>query len=422
MMSRNSLRCGGCGAAFTARIALGPTTLSKFYMLCPSCSLPIRGTSAGQDLPSHQVQISDAAVIGPAGVPDDAPVVTIDPDMPAKRDADTREVFGAMTTLTALHLTRDRMTEYLGARRTAADAVLGFWPEVRKLWTYYRNGHWAMFNTVGLSLIDGWESVETAHERATVAYQSVAHMGVQVCGGNAPTTSGFVSSVGRKHLAACGQISYRTTLLTARRNGVLAELETDLFTVLDRFLAAYEVWQPGHLLRYVAPDREADLDALILFRDEFPEARDLYQQGFEVVCRALWIAVAAQNTVKRGNPDDFGDTPPEGVSAKLHPASMQKYRALHNAWKLPYIAQVPAWSMYNDLLNSRTRNAIGHGSARHDLNSGLIITDKEPDGRPYHRFVGDVLDMFEALLGALQVVRFALVASSPDFPSNERPV
>lgn len=421
-MSRNSLRCGGCGTAFTARIALGPTTLSKFYMLCPSCSLPIRGTSAGQDLPSHRLQISDAAVIENADVSDDAPVVTLDPDMPAKRYADTREFFGSMTTLTALHLTRDRITEYLEARSTAGEAVLDVWPEVRKLWIYYRNENWPMFNQVGSSLLDEWEPVTTAHERATVAYQSVAHMSVKVCGGRAPAASNFVSSVGRKHLAACGLAAYRTALLTARRNGDLAELETDLFTVLDRFLGAYEVWQPGHLLRYVAPDREADLDTLILFRDEFPEARDLYQQAFEVICRVLWIAVAAQNTVKRGNPDDFGDVPPEGVSAKLHPASLQKFRGLHNARKLPYLAQVPAWRVFNDLLNSRTRNAIGHGSARHDLNSGLVITDTEPEGRPYHRFVGDVFDMFEALLGALQVVRFAVVASSPDFPSNKRPI
>lgn len=420
MMSRQSLRCGGCGDAFTARIALGPTTLSKFYMLCPLCSFPIRGTSAGQDLFSHRLQLTDATAIPHTDVPDGAPVITLDPDMPAKRDADSFEFLGGMTTLTASHLTGDRMTDYLDARSVAREAVTDYWPEVRKLWTYYRNQNWTMFETIGASIVTGWEPAGTAHERATAAYQTVAHFGLQVCGGTAPTIATFIPSLGRKHLAACMNTSYRSALLAARRSGALEELETSLFSVLDRFLTAYEVWQPGHLLRYVQPDKEVALDTLILFRDEFAEARDLYQQGFELICRTLWIPVAAQNTIKRQNPDDFGSTPPDGVSAKIHPASLGKYQKLHNASKLAYVTQVPAWVGYSGLLNSRRRNAIGHGSARHDLNTGLIVTDEEPDGRPYHRFLADILDVFEALLGALQIVRFAQVASSPDFASNQR--
>ncbi len=79
-----------------------------------------------------------------------------------------------------------------------------------------------------------------------------------------------------------------------------------------------------------------------LFRDEFDVLRDLYQQGFETVCKTLRFAVAAQNTVKRRNPDEFGDQVPDGLNLKKNPTSLNAYDKLPNAARVAYVRQIPA--------------------------------------------------------------------------------
>ena len=178
------------------------------------------------------------------------------------------------------------------------------------------------------------------------------------------------------------------------------------------------MWRSGRLPRWVDPPSK--LDELTLFRDEFPEMRDLYQQAFEVVCKTLRYPIAAQNVVKRHNPDAFGDEHPgiTVVPERARPSTLRQFDRLSNAHKIAYVALVPRWARMAGVLDSRVRNTIGHASARHDLRSGRVVSNADPDGLTYLEFLGKVFDMFEMLCVALQITRTARVASSRDFRSQ----
>src|SRR5690606_21452092 len=142
---------------------------------------------------------------------------------------------------------------------------------------------------------------------------------------------------------------------------------------------------------------EAELETLVLYRDEFSTVRDLYQQGFELACKCIWPLVAAQNTVKRGSPDDFGTDHPTSVPVKSQVHSLAQFDKLPNAFKIAYVVQVPGWESLADLLNHKRRNAIGHATAHHDLETGRIVSDTDPAGVTYLGFLGQVLGVFDAM-------------------------
>ena len=78
---------------------------------------------------------------------------------------------------------------------------------------------------------------------------------------------------------------------------------------------------------------------------------------------------------------------------------------------------VPGWEVLSKLLASQRRNAIGHGTARHDLLSGRVSSDKDPQGVTYLRFLEETFGVFEVLAILMQVLRGARIVSSPDFGS-----
>lgn len=88
---------------------------------------------------------------------------------------------------------------------------------------------------------------------------------------------------------------------------------------------------------------------------------------------------------------------------------------MSNVNKLAYIKEIPGIAHLETLLDRPLRNAIGHSSARHDLHSGRIVTDKLPKGISYLDFMAKVADVFEALTLITQVTRAMRIASSPDF-------
>ena len=50
-----------------------------------------------------------------------------------------------------------------------------------------------------------------------------------------------------------------------------------------------------------------------------------------------------------------------------------------------------------------------------DLRTGRVVSDKNPDGVTYLRFLAETVDVVEAVTTLAQVLRAARVAASPDF-------
>ena len=416
MVSRYYVRCPGCERAFAARIGAEPTDLTKFYIPCPYCQLPIRGRMTGQELEEHRV-VLDAEIIAEAAAPADARVVTINPFVPSRYDADSHDRLGAFPMMTLISLMSSESLQDFMQDSGAAAAVIGqFWPSTEMLFEYYLDSNWAMFEKVAKTKLELDEVGTTRHERSTVAYQYLAVVTLGVVGQTGARGRKIIDRYSRKHLASIEKESYRTLLRD--RDSESRRLEREVFDALSHFIDNYPSWSMGRLVRLV---EEGGLDDLTLYRDEFTLVRDLYQQGFELACKCLWLLVAAQNTIKRGDPNLLGEAHPESVPAGKRAKTLTQFDKLPNAYKLAYAGLVPGWDSLSELLSNQRRNTIGHATARHDLRVGRVVSDKDPDGINYLEFLSEVFSVFEALASLMQALRLVRVAASPDFGFNTQP-
>jgi hypothetical protein len=341
--------------------------------------------------------------------------VTINPFVPSLYEADSFSPTGAFPTITLVQILGDDVfIEFVSERHQALEAGRILWPRVQMLFQYYLQGNAEMFTRIAKRHFGlDWEP-STSHERTSVAYQALGMATAMITGSAGTCGPGVIGRFSRKHAAAMER--HMDHLRAFRRRGqASATLERDLFTELNRFVEQQESWEMGLLGRFVGAEEKEAFDELVLFRDEFSTVRDLYQHGFELACKCLWPLVAAQNTVKRGSPDDFGDVHPESVPVNKRPKSLEKFDSLSSAYKIAYVAQVPGWESFAVLLDNRRRNTIGHATAHHDLQAGRVVSDEDFSGMTYLEFLSETFGVFEALATLAQVFRASRVASSSDF-------
>lgn len=415
MMIRFGVRCSGCEESFVVRVGADSTSGTKFYFPCPHCRLPLRAEARGDDFETFVVTFEPERV-PLESLPDDVAVVTANPFVPARSEADWDDPEGGFSMMTLFHLLGGDVEPYFRATGGRRAAIAEGWPKVRRLYEYYLDENWSMFDRVfGTDFgTSGLPSGATTHERATRAH----HPMLAVTGSIAVPTEAmerFLTRYSMKHTAALANDEYRAFMREEGSSGRISRLQRATFDAIDLFIARSEMWALGALARHVDESRRPDLDGMVLARDEFGETRDLFQQGFEVICKSLRYLVAAQNVVKRGDPNDFGVDHPGTVPANSRPTTLANYEGLSNAYKIAYVNQVPGWEAFAAALDNKVRNTIGHASVRHDLRSGKVVSDRNPDGVTYLQFIEGVYTMFEALSVTLQVLRFARVSSSGDW-------
>lgn len=363
----------------------------------------------GQELEDHRVTL-DGEFVAESEVPDGAPVITIDPFVPSRYDADSFDGIGTFPTMTLMHvLGQDEFGEFMVDSGTASNTIEESWGPSEMLFEYYLDGNAAMFNKTAKSKFGLPNDVHTRHQRTSIAYQTLGSVVVAAVGSTGERGARIVDRYFRKHTAAIREQVHLDALLA--RDADAESLERDLFAVTSHFLDNFPAWSMGRLVRYATPGA---LDDLTLFRDEFTLMRDLYQQGFELACKCLWILIAAQNTVKSKDPNVFSSHP-SAVPPNKQARTLTQFDKLPNALKVAYATQVPGWDSLADLLDNQRRNAIGHASARHDLRTGRITSDKDPGGITYLEFLEEVHGVFEALGALQQVLRSVRVVTSPDF-------
>jgi len=414
MISRYHLKCPGCEEVFVARLGAEPTIGTRFYLPCPHCRLPIRGSMTGTELEDHKIKIECEVLNGSNSELPGALIVTINPFVPSLYEAHSFSPNGAFPSMTLMQiLGRDAYIKFGSERHQALDAGREMWPSVRMLFQYYLQGNNQMFAQIAKSKFAlDWVPTK-AHERTSVAFQALGVVTTVITGRTGGRGAKVIDRFARKHTAAMRQKDH---LLAFRERGEQsAALERDVFTELNRFVEHHESWEMGLLCRFIGDEERAAFEELVLYRDEFSIVRDLYQQGFELACKCIWPLVAAQNTVKRANPGDFGNDHPASVPVNSRPRSLAQFDNLANAHKIAYAAQVPGWESLGELLSNRHRNTIGHATAHHDLQTGRIVSDKNPVGMTYLDFLGHTFGVFDSLATLAQVLRACRVASSPDF-------
>ena len=411
------LQCPGCDQSFAARVGIEPTKMTRFYVPCPHCEYPIKARMYGEELKDLRVEF-DADQVNIEGNALDAPFVTVDPSVPSRLKGAERGQLGTFPTMTLIQLAGDDGHELLQVLQRGKDEASLRWPVIRRLYEYYLAEDWKHFDKAAADTYENWRPVHTEHERATIANQAVGLFMAGVNGGSREATAQFVHRFGKKHTAALHNKAYRDELHALAKTGQIRSLQRQVFDEIGRFVESLPSWHMGILDRYVTDEARPELANLTLFRDEFDILRDRYQQSYELVCKVIKIALAAQNTVIRKDPNDFGPVP-AGVGIKASPTTLAMFDKMSTAHRLGYLRQVPKWEGFADLMNNKKRNAIGHASSRHDLRTGLVISDIDSNGVTYLDVCADVAGMFEALAVSLTILRWARIATSQDFEFNQ---
>jgi hypothetical protein len=369
---------------------------------------------AGTELENHRIKLECDVMNGSDPELPGALVVTINPFVPSLYEAHSFSPNGAFPTATLMQiLGQDAFVQFGSERHQALDAGRDMWPSVRMLFQYYLQGNNQMFARIAKSQFAlDWVPTK-AHERTSVAFQALGTVTTIITGSTGGRGAKVIDRFARKHTAA---MRHKVHLIAFRERGEQsAALERDVFTELNRFVEQHESWEMGLLGRFIEQEERVAFEELVLYRDEFSIVRDLYQQGFELASKCIWPLVAAQNTVKRANPGDFGNDHPASVPVNSRARTLAQFDKLANAHKISYAAQVPGWESIGELLNNRHRNTIGHATAHHDLQTGRIVSEKDPGGMTYLDFLGHTFGVFDVLATLAQVLRACRVASSPDF-------
>lgn len=421
MIHRINIQCRGCEEVFTLRLGINVSKRAAFYLLCPACGLPIQGELQGNSIENVKLEIGgDFASTPPAGR-----VTTADLNAPVLVTADSLkgDIFGGMTNMTLNFLCGERAFEYITVCNRGIEFLEDHWPAIERAVRYYMNSDSERFESAaqktGFTLAG--IGFKTTHERASQLYNLMGTSSVAIMDPS-PLGRKFVQRLSMKHTAALSEKGFRRYASELFTSGRLLDNETRQLEEMLLFLEHAEVWRIGMLPRYIRDDVDMDELGWRVLRNEFPILRDLYIHGFETVCRGLAPLIASQNTIKRKDPNDFGDeSPPGRPNAKLPPpSSMARYETLANSDKLCFVRAIPGISYIADLLDGRLRNAIGHSSARHDLRTGRVVADRLPGGLAYLGFAAKIADVFEALSLVTQATRYMRVASSPHFAALER--
>ena len=369
---------------------------------------------SGKELHEHRITFECDDVTASTADLAVASVVTINPFVPSLYGADWYSPTGAFPTITLMQTLGDQVfMSFETERHEALGAIEQRWPHARMLFIYFLNGNWQLFTKIASDNFGLEREPKTAHERTSIAYHALAVLNASIVGTTGSTSAKITSRFARKQSAA---LANRSHLVALRSRGSMSgQLERDVFAEISRFVDHHESWEMGRLVRFSDSGVTASFESLVLYRDEFSIVRDLYQQGFELACKCLWPLVAAQNSVKRNDPDSFGEDHPASVPVKKRARTLTQFDQLPNAHKIAYAAQVPGWESIAELLSNSHRNTIGHATAQHNLQTGRIVSDKDPNGMTYLEFLGLTFGVFEALTVLAQVLRAARVASSPDF-------
>lgn len=413
MINRLFLKCPGCNIPFIARIGVSTAKNTRFYLPCPNCSLPIKGSMDGEDIMDYRFNI-ECEKVHEHNLPEKPKAVTIDPFVPSKYNADSFDKLGYFPTMTLVKLLgSEKMITFEKEHSYGQHISKIIWPEANKIFNYYLMQNWPMFENSARVGLDIDSIGSKMHERTSIAYSCIYVTTHHLIGRSNIGVSYMTERFLRKHKATLKNYQY-ISLIRNEVSNVLS-LEKNLFNTIDNFIREYEVWCMGRLNHHITEKAKSNLNELTLFRDEFSTVRDLYQQGFEIACKCLWILISAQNSLKYGDPNEFGDKHPNNVPQGRRATSINKFNKLPNAHKISYVSMVPGWEVISTVLDNKRRNTIGHATVHHDLKDGRIYSDTDTQGTTYIQFLGEIFDMFTLLSEFMQIVRCARIITSPDF-------
>lgn len=411
MIIRQQATCPGCENTITVRIAAFPTDFLRYYVICPVCKTPIRGSVEGHEPKTYKLSIEGGFRLEEG----DFPTVTVDPLFPINTSSTSLAQRGGGPNMLFFELVRD-------PEKAMAIASFGqlvsehnqMIPTIRRALEYYEHESYDQF----------WAYVERnllwayTADRDPGAVHAVAHqlwtgwLLPYVFGMRDPDIVGAtLQQHADWHSAALKSGEYRLLLTKAVEEGKSKDMTTRLIGATRSMMGMSAAWRAGYFRNRLGED--AELSDLRLLQDEFDGLRDCYQKVFESCCAALWPLVLAHNTAVNGDPKNFSGVrfKKKGEESWNEVRGLRAFNNLPNAHKLATIAELPGMGTSFSMLDSGTRNAIGHATAYHELARGTIVNDKNEE-KGYFDFVGETYSLVGALASCVTISRAVAVTGS----------
>lgn len=412
MIVRNHLHCPGCAEPILVRVSVFPTDLLHFYILCPTCAVPIRGSLEGHELEDARLRF-DADHSRDTEVP--AAAVTVDPSAPAPNGADSL-MQGLGPNALFMHMAGEQALalSVLGERTyTALRQAPTFMRAVHLYLDGNSTAYWQYLKRHFGDVLD----TDTQHALAFAAtahhlWQAIVSQFLDPTWVTSADVRGL-TVISEMHLAGLQKgPGYREEL--RRYTAEFAVVDRKLFDATEALVRSGAAWRSG-VLRLASGHQASAIAGMQLLQDEFPRLRDVFQNTFEACCDSLWIIALIRNYAAHGTLE-----PLEGLSylengKERHVRTTAAFRKLVNARKLEVLRGDDRLQSVLAPLDSRLRNAIGHASARHDLQQG-VIGNENGDSIDYFDFVGRVYSLLLPLsvsITALRSVR-VLTAGPPN--------
>ncbi len=405
------VECPGCTDKIVLRLGVGRDERQPFFYVCGRCRAATKGALLWHGAANTSLELEDGQQL--ASEDGCAQHIHINPEYPSFPNAADMTARGGSAFIYHYQIFGSaRLLQYQTQIRAFDVFVANGWPALRRLTGYYLNRDWARFDAGLEPLVEGappsisheWKRHDFIHK----IYDHTLSPLIALGGLNYPEMKAEWNT-----LLVANAVNFDALLEFSKeenRTTSFAELQRDLFHLIDVFIQLRRPLEIGLLVDQYPPERDHERKQLRLFRDDFSSLRDFYINAFEQCHKALRYAIGAINVIARGNKDAFPPWPSLPFSGAPNPLrSLAQFSNLSSANKRLWVKLLPRWdASWDSFFDRGLRNDIGHASVRHRLSDGVLVRD---DNKPlsYLDFVRFTSRVADPILMMLNVMKMLLI-------------
>ena len=368
--------------------------------MCKNCNIPTRGrqTIWYKPTPGAKIDLEDGEQIPPQE--NVYQTINIHPDLPSV------PTLNAMPTGSPFMMTHQLLGKNFDNYKRRYDGfkeiTSNSWKVIRRLWSFYLDEKWELLNNEAKKIFDDWPENPNIIAKNDIPHRLLDHTFMPIM------CDLFFPEMKKEWNFANGQcmedqLENYQKYISSLEKKIIIEQQKRLFHCVEEYVAKSSAFLPAFPLSMYDPDNKTgiDINELRIFRDEFPALRDLYITTFEACHKILTHIAAINNIIVNGNPNQFTSREVKNLKA---------FDKKPNAFKIGFCTNFTTWQGHWDtIFDRKIRNAIGHSSIRHDLTTGLLMSEKS-DPVPYLEFCKKTLLLIHPLMACLNVLKMMKIA------------
>lgn len=400
MIFRYYVKCPGCENTLLIRLGVGNDTEQPFYFICENCNIATRGKQIiwYEPSPGAKIELEDGEQIPSQEHVDQT--ININPDLPSLPNVHIPPL--GMPFMMNSELLGENFENYKYRYDNFVEITSDSWKTIRRIWSFYLDEKWQRFNNEAKKIFEDWPDSPNIIAKNDIPHRLFDHVFMPIM------CDLFFVEMKQEWNSANGQCIkthqeiYQKYISSVGKEKII-EQQMQLFHCVEQYVDKRSSFLPAFPLSMYDLNNKTGVntDELRIFRDEFPSLRDLYIITFEACHKVLAHIAAINNIIINGDPNKF-------TSEKVK--NLKDFEKKPNAFKIEHCTNFIIWQAHwNTIFDRKIRNAIGHFSIRHDLVTGLLISEKN-DPITYLDFTRKTLFLIHPLMACLNVLKMMRIA------------